>query len=57
MSDLTTLQGIGPKVADWLTQANITNAAELRTLGAVEAYLHILGKNGFPCQHFITLLS
>lgn len=47
MSDLITLQGIGPKVAAWLTQAGITNAAELRELGAVEAYLHILEKTNF----------
>jgi len=47
MSDLTTLKGIGPKVADWLTQAGITNAAQLRELGAVEAYLQILEKTDF----------
>ena len=47
MNDLTTLKGIGPRVADWLTQAGITTSIELRELGAVEAYLQVLEKTDF----------
>lgn len=35
---LTTLPGLGPKSAAWLAAAGITTEAQLRQLGAVEAY-------------------
>ena len=47
MSDLTSLKGIGTKVAAWLIQADIKTASQLRSLGAIEAYLQILEKTDF----------
>lgn len=45
--DLKKLRSIGPKVADLLFQSGIKTPAELRKLGAIEAYLQILEKTNF----------
>ena len=47
IQQLYTLRGIGPRCAEWLYQAGITNTAKLYELGAIEAYLQIIEKTNF----------
>ena len=37
-ANLASLSSLGPKSAQWLTAAGITSVAELKRVGAVEAY-------------------
>ena len=51
MSDLTTIRNIGPAQEKALIGVGITTAAQLRDLGADEAYTRLLQSGGRP--HFI----
>ena len=51
MSDLTTIRNIGPAQEKALIGVGITTAAQLRDLGADEAYTRLLQSGSRP--HFI----
>lgn len=51
MSDLTTIRNIGPSQEKALIGVGITTAAQLRDLGADEAYTRLLQSGSRP--HFI----
>jgi DNA transformation protein len=41
MTEITQLNGLGPKSQEMLASAGITREAELRKLGSVEAYVRV----------------
>ena len=50
------LKNIGPKVATKLINANITSLAQLKEIGAEEAYIRILESGGFCGTHHAAYL-
>ena len=50
MAALTELKGIGPRCLSLLNQVGIHTVAELRQVGAVEAYLRIIEETDFSAH-------
>ena len=57
MGELSTLPNIGPEVERQLHEAGVTTAAELRALGAEDAWLRIQRHDPSACIHRLLALE
>ena len=57
MGELSTLPNIGPEVERQLHEAGVTTAAELRALGAEDAWLRIQANEPSACIHRLLALE
>ena len=57
MGELSALPNIGPEVERQLNEAGVTTAAELRALGAEEAWLRIQRNAPSACIHRLLALE
>ena len=57
MGELSTLPNIGPEVERQLHEAGVTTAAELRALGAEDAWLRIHARDPSACIHRLLALE
>ena len=57
MGELSTLTNIGPEVERQLHEAGVTTAAELRALGAEDAWLRIQANDPSACIHRLLALE
>ncbi|MGN0762915.1 MAG: TfoX/Sxy family protein [Aristaeellaceae bacterium] len=57
MGELSTLPNIGPEVERQLSEAGVTTAAELRALGAEDAWLRIQANDPSACIHRLLALE
>ena len=57
MGELSTLPNIGPEVERQLHEAGVTTAAELRALGAEDAWLRIQANDPSACIHRLLALE
>lgn len=57
MGELSLLPNIGPEVERQLQEAGVTTAAELRALGAEEAWLRIQANDPSACLHRLLALE
>lgn len=57
MGELSTLSNIGPEVERQLNEAGVTTAAELRALGAEDAWLRIQANDPSACIHRLLALE
>ncbi|MGN0747676.1 MAG: TfoX/Sxy family protein [Aristaeellaceae bacterium] len=57
MGELSLLPNIGPEVERQLNAAGVTTAAELRALGAEEAWLRIQANDPSACLHRLLALE
>ena len=57
MGELSTLPNIGPEVERQLHEAGVTTAAELRALGAEDAWLRIQMHDPSACIHRLLALE
>ena len=57
MGELSALPNIGPEVERQLNEAGVTTAAELRALGAEDAWLRIHARDPSACIHRLLALE